>query len=129
MSKVIDANVIVRFLVAESPALVAKIKNYLNSQEKIVFTDVTLAEIIWILTSYYKFEKKDILEKIQFLLEVENFVINRPVIVKALFYYQQFNIDYIDAYLAAYTEENGMKELISFDKSLDKITAIKRVEP
>ncbi|MBI3559207.1 PIN domain-containing protein, partial [Candidatus Gottesmanbacteria bacterium] len=81
MPKVIDANVIVRFLVAESPALVAKIKNYLNSQEKIVLTDVTIAEIIWGLTSYYKFEKRDVLEKIQSLLEAPNFVINRPVIV------------------------------------------------
>ncbi|MCL4389812.1 MAG: PIN domain-containing protein [Patescibacteria group bacterium] len=129
MPKVIDANVIIRFLVAESPTLAQKIKKYLSDESQFVLTDVTIAEIVWVLSSYYSLDKQVIIEKVQALIEVKNFIVNRPVISRALAYYRQSNIDYIDAYLAAYALENNIKDLVSFDKSVDKITDIKRIEP
>ncbi len=40
-----------------------------------------------------------------------------------------YDIDYIDAYLIAYTQENDEAGVLSYDKSIDRVKGIKRFEP
>lgn len=130
MPKVIDANIIIRFLVSDQEEKIEKIKKlFEDGKEKLILTDVTVAEIIWVLSSYYKQEKEEIVEEIISLLEVPTVVSNKSLLTQALSYFREYPIDYIDAYLLAYTKENNLQGIVSYDKSIDKVKEIKRFEP
>jgi predicted nucleic-acid-binding protein len=110
--------------------LVEKIANYLkNPGTKFVLTDVAIAELVWVLLSVYTLPKETIIEKIEGLIELSNFILSKSLISRTLALYSQNNIDYIDAYLAAYAIENEITEIVSYDKDLNKIKSLKRVEP
>lgn len=94
-----------------------------------VLTDVSFAEIIWLLTSFYRLSKNDVIEKIYSLLKVDSLIINRPRILRSLYFYKSFNLDFIDAYSAAYCELENLEGIYSFDKGLDKIKQVKRLTP
>lgn len=129
--KIIDTNIIIRFLLKDHPTQSKSTKKLLeNSPEDLLLPDMVIAEIIWLLTSYYKLSKRDIIEKIQDILTLEKIQANKDLIYKALMFYQTYNIDFIDAYLAAYcNEKKNIKGIYSFDKDFDKIKDIKRFEP
>lgn len=128
--KLIDANLIIRFLLKDHPIQSPAAKQLLkNFQENLLLTDVTVAEVIWLLTSYYKFSKEEAMESLYPILNLPNIDSNKSILIRALYFYRNFNIDYIDAYFAAYTEEKKLEGIYSFDKDLDKIKEVKRFEP
>ena len=130
MPKVVDANIIIRFLLGDSPAHTERIKKYIREEkEKLILTDVTIAEIVWVLSSYYKESKENICDMLLSLLEVTSFTVNKRLITQAVSFYREYPVDYIDAYLAATVMENDSSGVLSFDKSIDKIKEIKRSEP
>ncbi len=128
--KLLDANIIIRFLLkdhlVQSPAAKAVLSNF---KENLLLTDVTLSETIWLLTSYYKLSRDEVVEAIYPILNFPNIKSNKAVLIRTLYFYRNFNIDYIDAYLAAYSEEENLEGIYSFDKDLDKIKEIERFEP
>lgn len=130
MVKLIDTNIIIRFLVSNDPLLVEKIAKYLKNQEStFVLTDVGVAELVWVLLSVYNLPKEAIIEKISGLIELDNFTLSKSLIARTLAIYSQHNIDYIDAFHAAYALENEINEVVSYDKDFGKIKSLKRVEP
>lgn len=130
MAKLLDANIIIRYLVEDDYKKVEASEKLLkNSKEPLIITDVTVSEIVWVLSSYYKLPKKEIIEKLEGILGLEIFDLNRDIIGQALSYFRLYNIDWIDAYLAAYGKRNKIKTVFSYDKDLDKIKDIQRREP
>lgn len=128
--KIIDTNIIIRFLLKDHPVQSPLAKKLLsNFQEKLLLSDVVVAEIIWLLTAYYKLTKEEVVEKIYPLLNLPHIESQKPVLIRALYFYRNFNIDYIDAYSASFCEEKKLEGICSFDKGLDKIKEIKRFEP
>ena len=73
--------------------------------------------------------KNEIIEKLEGILGLEVFEINRNIIGQALTYYRRYNIDWIDAYLIAYGKRNKIKTIFSYDNDLDKVKDIQRKEP
>lgn len=128
--KLLDTNLIIRFLLKDHPTQSLKAKKLLeNPKENLVLTDVTIAEIIWLLTSFYNLSKNEVIEKIYNLISLHSIDLNRSRIIRTLYFYSNFNIDYIDAYHAAYSEEEKLEGIYSFDADLDKIKNIKRFKP
>lgn len=128
--KLLDTNVIIRFLLKDHPTQSPASKTLLeNSPENLVLTDVGLAEIIWLLTSFYKLPKQEVVEKIYNLLKVSSLIVNKPLIIRTLYFYGNFSLDFIDAYFAAYCEQQKLEGIYSFDKGLDKIKSVKRFKP
>lgn len=128
--KLLDTNIIIRFLLKDHSIQSPASKSLLeNPTQSLVVTDVGLAEIIWLLTSFYKLPRNNVIEKIYNLLKIDNLIINRPLILRALYFYRNFNLDFIDAYLGAYCEQNNLEGIYSFDKGLDKIKGVKRFKP
>lgn len=128
--KLLDTNIIIRFLLKDHPTQSTSAKLLLsNFQKNLLLTDVIFAETIWLLTSYYELPKEKVIEAIYPILNFPNIKSNKAVLIRALYFYRNFNIDYIDAYLAAYTEEEDLEGIYSFDKDFDKIKEIKRFKP
>ena len=129
MPKLLDANIIIRFLVADEKEKADKIEQILKINEELVLTDVTISEIIWVLSSYYKESRSEIIKKITALINLPQIRCNKKIILLALNFFEKYNIDWIDAYLVAYSQENKISEVYSYDRDLDKMKKIKRIEP
>ncbi|MBI2334198.1 PIN domain-containing protein [Candidatus Daviesbacteria bacterium] len=128
--KLLDANVILRFLLKDHPEQSPAAKKILeNRDEMLLMTDVVLAEVIWVLNSLYQLTREEIADKIYQLLNLNSIYSNKELLIRALYFYRNFNISYIDAYLAAYGEQNELEGIYSFDKGLDKIKSVRRLVP
>ena len=127
--KLLDTNIIIRFLLNDHSTQSPASKKLLETSDALILTDVAIAEIVWLLSSFYKLPKEEIVEKIYELFKINSLIVNKQPILRALYFYQNLSIDFIDAYLTAYAEEERLEGIYSFDKSLDKIREIKRFEP
>ena len=129
MEKILDANIIIRYLVEDDKKKVDAIESLLQSNETLTLTDVTISEIIWVLSSYYQETKDEIIKKITVLIHLSSIKSNKNLILRALDIYQKNNIDWIDAYLSAYAIENNIDGIYSYDQDFDKVKKVKRIEP
>lgn len=125
----IDTNLIIRFLVNDDTKKVSKIEILLRDKNnKNILLDTVVAEIVWVLTSYYSLSKKDVLEKIRALIHVDTVECNQFLLSRTFMIWEQYNISYIDAYLVAVAELGNM-QLYTYDKKLSSITTINVKEP
>lgn len=125
----IDTNLIIRFLVNDDPQKVTRVEKLLKDKiNKNVLLDTVIAEIIWVLLSYYSLEKEEIVEKVRALIHVDTIECNAFLINRALTVWEKNMISYIDAYLAAVAELGNMT-LYTYDKRLGTISTIIVKEP
>lgn len=128
--KLLDTNFILRFLLKDNLQQFQIAKKIFNDpMANLYITDMVTAEIVWILTSFYKFSRDQITEKLFLLLNLPSIQSNKSILIRSLYLYRNFNISFIDAYLSAYMEEEKLEGIYSFDKGLDKIKSVKRFEP
>lgn len=128
--KLLDANLILRFLLKDHPLQADAAKKILETKiEALWLSEMTVAEVVWTLTSLYKLTREDIVEKIYGLLNLNSIYSNKELLIRTLYFYGNFNIAFIDAYLAAFCEQENLEEIYSFDKGLDKIKSVKRFKP
>ena len=78
---------------------------------------MVMAEVVWVLESYYGLENHEIGSMIKAILATPGLeVINRILVEKALEYYLTDKIDFIDGYIAAVMNRKKIKEIFSYDK-------------
>ena len=129
-----DTNVFLRFLLNDDPekadACEMLFRKAINGEEALFTTEMVIAEIVWVLESYYELSRSDIREKVEKILNTQNLDCpNREIIINSLAAYEVKNIDYIDAYNASILKTKGIDEVYSYDRHYDRITRIKRIEP
>lgn len=90
--------------------------------------DVIIAEIVWVLLSFYKLPKAEVIEKLEGLLSLEQFTFDRPLLRKTIEIYRNYNVSYTDAYLAAYSIVKRDRQLYSFDSGFDRIPSLTRLK-
>lgn len=129
MPNLLDANLIIRYLVEGDKEKTEAVEKLLKSNEKLILPDVTVSEIIWVLSSYYETPKEEIAEKIDALLSLGCIKANKKILFQALSFYKKLNIDWVDAYLSSLAIEKKVEKIYSYDEDLDKIKEIKREEP
>jgi len=130
----IDSNVILRYLTQDPPGMAEKaLKIFVDAKKgrlTLLITSLTMAEVVWVLESYYGHSKKQISETLtQFLLcdglEVESL----DLLLGALNLYQEKNIDFADAVLASQALRKGPASIYSFDHHFNRIAEITVLEP
>lgn len=127
--RLIDTNLIIRFLVNDDPQKADRVEKILKDKEsKNILLDTVVAEIIWVLTSYYELDKKTTIEKIEALIHLESIKCNSQLLGKSLTIWRDHPISFIDAYIIAVAEEVGA-DIYSYDRKFDKVKSIKRREP
>jgi len=120
---------IIRFLVNDDPLKVAKVEKLLKGEShKNILLDTVVAEIIWVLTSYYSLDKTDVIEKVKALIHVDTLECNAFLLNKALTLWKKHNISYIDAYLVAVAELGNMT-LYTYDRMLTELSPKTIKEP
>jgi uncharacterized protein len=134
LPRVIDANILLRFLTNDDPDQAAACEALLlrveTGLEKVFLPDLVIADVVWTLEKFYRVEKKRIKELLIPLLAAEGLTCsNKGQILSALAIYSSKNIDWTDAFIAAHIIENGQPEVYSYDQDFDRLPEITRIEP
>ena len=129
----VDTNVFLRFFVKDAAALYEKAKVLFENAEsgkvKLDTSELVVAEIVWVLESYYGFSRKEITTVLETLLASKNLKIaGHARISEAVKLYAAGNMDFIDAYNIAYVKSKGRAKVATFDmKHFKKVEGITMV--
>lgn len=131
----VDTNLFIRYLTNDDPILADRVELLLDSaatgSAQLVTTELVMAESVWVLESSYHLDHAQIASLIRGILATPGMeVINGDLVGKALVMYELQNIDFVDAYIAALMEKQGIKDIYSYDKKhLSRVKSINRKEP
>jgi predicted nucleic-acid-binding protein len=129
----IDANVILRFLLGDDPKLYPKafdIVTGVESGNTIVICDpVNLAEIVWVLKSFYKLSNERIYELLEPIVNLEGFLVpDKERYLLALRLFADGMKSFGDACACASAIQDCGGKLYSYDEKLSGIPGITRTE-
>jgi predicted nucleic-acid-binding protein len=130
VSGFVDTNVLIRHLTSGPPAMSKRATAFLREASKLYLTDLVVAETIYVLESYYEVPREQIATTIRSLLAFDSIsVVDRDVLLRAVEVYEIDRLDFAEAYLVACAESTGIGRVVSFDRSIDRVSSIERVEP
>lgn len=126
----VDTNVLIRHLTGDPPELAARASGALACGERLLLTDLVLAECVYVLESYYEVKRANVAELMRSAIALPAIqTIDPAVLLRALEVYEFNRVDFAEAYLVAQAEATGVNEVLSFDRSIDKIETVTRREP
>jgi predicted nucleic acid-binding protein len=116
-----DTNLFLRLLTDDVPDQAEAFANLLRKagrgEMRFVTNPMVLAEIVWTLESYYELSKEAIQEKILAILNTPGLeVTDGELILRAILCYAEYNVDFIDAYNAAWMFEHRIVTACTFDQ-------------
>lgn len=114
----IDANVILRFLFGDNEEMLAVAAKEIESGETYTLPSI-LAEVVYVLHGHYEVERTVVRDSLIHLLDRVS-VEHPSVIVSALNYYADRNVDFVDGMLISRARLLGEK-VLTFDKKLNKL--------
>jgi predicted nucleic-acid-binding protein len=130
VSAFVDTNVLIRHLTGEPPEIATRATNFLRSEDELLVVDLVIAETVYVLESFYDAPRQTIAEAIRSLLALESVVVvDTPLLLRAIDVYENDRIDFAEAYLVACAETTGTASVASFDKSIDRVPSVQRIEP
>lgn len=130
MSAFVDTNVLVRHLIGDPPKMAARASAYLRRESEPLVADLIVAETIYVLESFYEVARPEISEAMRALIVMESVsVVDAPLLLRAVEIYECDRLDFAEAYLIASAESTGVMQVASFDRSIDRVKSITRVEP
>lgn len=128
-----DTNLFLRYLTNDVPAQADAVEQLLrraSAGETILVTNcLVIAEIVWTLESYYGLTRDSIKDKILAILNTPGLeAAEGDLLLQAIFWYADKNMDFIDAFNAAWLLAQGLTTTYTFDrKHFSRIEGI-RVE-
>lgn len=115
--KIVDANVVLRYLLNDIDDQVRLATNYLEQNQVFIPTEV-LAEIVYVLEGVYKINRKEISSKLTSLISYPNILNdNKDLIYESFKIYSTRKIDFVDCILCSYKIMLGA-EILTFDKKI-----------
>jgi predicted nucleic acid-binding protein len=126
----VDTNVLVRHLTGDPPTQAARATRYLERADAPLLADLVLAEVAYVLESYYEASRAQVAETLRAILAFRSIrVVDEALLQRAIEVYEVHRLDFADAYLVASAERTGVGIVASFDRGLDRVTTIRRDEP
>lgn len=133
MKKLLDTNVILRYLLADHPSHSRKAKDFFHrlakGEEEVIISPLTVMETVYFLEKF-NHKKGEIAERILAIVNLTAIDKKEKEQYREIFdLYKNLNIDFVDAYHAVYCAKNNIKEIVSFDRDFDKVKMVRREEP
>lgn len=130
MSAFVDTNVLVRHLTGDPAGLAARATAYLGSERELFLTDLVAAETVYVLESFYDAPRDEVAQALRSLVAFDSIVCVDPaLLLRAVEVYETDRIGFAEAYLVACAESTGVGKVASFDRSIDRVDTIERMEP
>jgi predicted nucleic acid-binding protein len=130
LSAFLDANVLIRHLTGDPPALARRASAFLATADELLLPDLIVAEVVYVLESFYEVERARVVELVRAVIGFPAIVVvDVPLLLRALEVYELARIDFAEAYLVASAEASGVGAIASFDRSIDRVSTVQRIEP
>ena len=130
MSSFVDTNIIVRHLTGEPPDMASRATAFLAAESDLFLADLIVAETIYVLESFYKAPRGQIATAMRSLIALRCVVTVDPaLLLRAFEIYEVDRIDFAEAYLVACAESSGVISIASFDRAIDRVGTVERIEP
>jgi len=129
----LDANIFLRFLTGDdrrkAEACRRLIQKAVDGELNLNTHPMILAEVVWVLESYYKQPRQEIAGKLALIMNTPNLSItDENAFAHAVELYSESKIDLADCFAAALATQEGHL-LLSYDRDFDKLEGIKRARP
>lgn len=130
---VIDTNLLIRYLVNDDDRKAHIVDMLLKKAGKgeiqVFMPSIVIAELVWVLESFYKMEAAEIADLVDSILNTPGMTVSDDLIVRsALKRYRTTGVDLVDAWIVAYAQDKGASEIHTFDrkhfKGLDGIDIV-----
>jgi len=83
-----------------------------------------------VLESFYEVERPGVAILMRSALALASIeAVDPALLLRALEVYETDRVDFAEAYLVAHAEASGVGEIVSFDRSIDRIASVERREP
>jgi len=130
----LDTNIFLRYFLKENEAVFRRLEKLFS---EIILGNIigvanamVIAEVVWVLSRSYKWNKEKICDNIELILITPNIRFkDKAILVNAVNVYKEKNISFIDAYNYSFIRANGVTEIYSFDRDFDELQDVKRLEP
>ncbi len=132
--RLIDANIILRFLTNDEPNQAAACAKLLQRVEQgieeVFLPDLIIADIVWTLEKYYQVDKEEIRELMGRIFALSGLKCSsKNTAYRALEIYADDNIDWTDAFISAQMLSAGQEEIYSYDRDFDRVKGLARLSP
>ena len=130
MTAFVDTNVLVRHLTGDPADMAARATNYLATSDDLQVVDVVVAEVVYVLESFYEVGRPQVAQAIRSIVGFRSIrVLDLDLVLRAVDLYETERMDFADAWVVASAEKAGVRSVTSFDRGLDRIPTIDRIEP
>ena len=130
LSAFVDSNILVRHLTGDPPDQAQQATAFLGSAQALVVVDLVVAEVVYVLESVYEVERERVAELIRAVIGFPAIVVaDEVLLLRALELYEQYRIHFAESYLAACAELSGVGTVASFDRAIDRVPTVQRLEP
>jgi len=132
---VIDTNLLVRYLTEDDPSKANEVRRLIVKAKegaiRLVVPSVVIAELVWVLQSFYKLERGEILPLLNAILHTHGVeVSDKSVVSDAIAIYGGGSIDFIDAWIVAFAKATEVRTVYTFDRKHYKgIAGIEMMHP
>jgi predicted nucleic acid-binding protein len=126
----VDTNVFLRFITDDIPeqadAAERLFGQAVSGEIELITTSLAIAEIIWTLGSYYRLEKATIRDHVLAILNTPGLRVDESEILhQAMAWYDDKNIDFVDAYHAAWLATQDVDVVYTFgERHFRRITEL-----
>ena len=130
MSAFVDTNVLIRHLTGDPPRQAARATRFLAEADELLLADLIVAETVYVLESFYEVARTLVAELVRAIIAFGAVrVVDEELLLRAVEVYEIDRLDFAEAYLVASAERSGVDTVASFDRSIDRVTTIRRIEP
>jgi predicted nucleic acid-binding protein len=130
VSAFVDTNILVRHLTGDPPDQAARATKSLAAADELLLPDLIVAEVVYVLESFYEVGRRQVAELVRAIISFPPIVVlDSAMLLRALEVYETDRLDFAEAYLVAQAERSGVGEVASFDRAIDRVTTVRRVEP
>jgi predicted nucleic acid-binding protein len=130
VSAFVDTNILVRHLTGDPPEQAARASRFLAAADELLLADPVVAEVVYVLESFYEVPRTRVAELVRAIIAFPAIVVLDPgMLLRALEVYETVRLDFAEAYLIAQAERSGVGAVASFDKAIDRVTTVRRIEP
>jgi predicted nucleic acid-binding protein len=130
VSAFVDTNILVRHLTGNPPEMAARATAYLAEAAEMYLTDLIVAETVYVLESFYEAPREQVATVMRSLVSMRSVVTVDPaLLLRAIEVYEHDRLDFAEAYLVACAESTGVGRVASFDRAIDRVDTVERVEP
>ena len=130
MNAFVDSNILVRHLTGDPPDQAKRATALLRDAENLILVDLVVAEVVYVLESVYEVEREQVAEFARAVIGFPAVVVpDDALLLRALEIYEQHRIHFAESYLAACAEISGVGVVASFDRDVDRVPTVRRLEP